>query len=396
MGTFVTSNTPLPPPKANKNPPLDPTHEIDAEDVNNLWAAVGDVRSALAVSIFFNVKSYGATGSGAAGTDDSAAIASASTALAAAGGHILFFPAGTYRVSLNTTTDPAVMLWFDSGAALSVDAGKTFTAGGRVISLGGDPKVGAGAIIYGKDGNLFANDFGFSFSKTPSTGTDDFFHIRRDIQGSTGIIIRNDDDVGNLTDSYIHLYGGPLTGGTQGSNLRFSAGNLANNGGLCNIVAQHCASFNLLNLDTTPVRMHTAGVLQFEVASVPSAVNYWQFKGGAAASSVSVTPAGTDTNISVTQNTKGTGSHFFRTGVTPAFQLEVKDTAGAARRVVVTGSVAGNPTISASAGSINLAAPAAVTGLSVFANNAAAIAGGLAVGNLYRTGADPDVVCVVH
>lgn len=34
-------------------------------------------------------------------------------------------------------------------------------------------------------------------------------------------------------------------------------------------------------------------------------------------------------------------------------------------------------------------------GLSVYANNAAALAGGLAVGDLYRTGADPSVVCVV-
>ena len=34
--------------------------------------------------------------------------------------------------------------------------------------------------------------------------------------------------------------------------------------------------------------------------------------------------------------------------------------------------------------------------LSVYANNAAAVAGGLAVGQLYRTGADPDVVCIVH
>ncbi len=34
--------------------------------------------------------------------------------------------------------------------------------------------------------------------------------------------------------------------------------------------------------------------------------------------------------------------------------------------------------------------------LAVYANNAAAITGGLAAGNLYRTGADPDVVCVVH
>lgn len=34
--------------------------------------------------------------------------------------------------------------------------------------------------------------------------------------------------------------------------------------------------------------------------------------------------------------------------------------------------------------------------LQIFANNAAAISGGLVVGDLYRTGADPDVVCIVH
>lgn len=34
--------------------------------------------------------------------------------------------------------------------------------------------------------------------------------------------------------------------------------------------------------------------------------------------------------------------------------------------------------------------------LAVYANNAAAVAGGLAVGSFYRTGADPDPVMVVH
>jgi hypothetical protein len=35
-------------------------------------------------------------------------------------------------------------------------------------------------------------------------------------------------------------------------------------------------------------------------------------------------------------------------------------------------------------------------GIPVYANNAAALAGGLAVGSLYRTGADPDPLCIVH
>lgn len=34
--------------------------------------------------------------------------------------------------------------------------------------------------------------------------------------------------------------------------------------------------------------------------------------------------------------------------------------------------------------------------LPVYANNAAAIAGGLVVGDFYRTGGNPDTVCVVH
>ena len=37
-----------------------------------------------------------------------------------------------------------------------------------------------------------------------------------------------------------------------------------------------------------------------------------------------------------------------------------------------------------------------IIGLSAFANNAAAIAGGLKVDQLYRTGGDPDLVAIVH
>ncbi len=43
-----------------------------------------------------------------------------------------------------------------------------------------------------------------------------------------------------------------------------------------------------------------------------------------------------------------------------------------------------------------IAAGTAIFSLSVYANNAAAITGGLVAGNLYRTGADPDTVCIVH
>lgn len=52
------------------------------------------------------------------------------------------------------------------------------------------------------------------------------------------------------------------------------------------------------------------------------------------------------------------------------------------------------------AGSVGVGAvptsPLQVVGLPVYANNAAALAGGLTAGAFYRTGADPDPVCVVH
>lgn len=45
---------------------------------------------------------------------------------------------------------------------------------------------------------------------------------------------------------------------------------------------------------------------------------------------------------------------------------------------------------------LDATASASITNLPVYANNAAAITGGLVAGNLYRTGADPDFVAVVH
>src|SRR5258708_8576992 len=60
--------------------------------------------------------------------------------------------------------------------------------------------------------------------------------------------------------------------------------------------------------------------------------------------------------------------------------------------VLVFVNTAGNVGIGASSPTSKLQ----VVGLPVFANNAAAIAGGLTAGAFYRTGADPDPVCVVH
>lgn len=66
--------------------------------------------------------------------------------------------------------------------------------------------------------------------------------------------------------------------------------------------------------------------------------------------------------------------------------------------VLVNGLVFGTLTYRATMTSGSIVVPVNVNfgGLQVFANNAAAVAGGLAVGDLYRTNGDPDLVCVVH
>lgn len=51
-----------------------------------------------------------------------------------------------------------------------------------------------------------------------------------------------------------------------------------------------------------------------------------------------------------------------------------------------------NFTLTASENTLTLGLKA----MPVYANNAAAVAGGLPVGALYRNGADPDHVCIVH
>jgi|LGOV01.1.fsa_nt_gb hypothetical protein len=47
-------------------------------------------------------------------------------------------------------------------------------------------------------------------------------------------------------------------------------------------------------------------------------------------------------------------------------------------------------------GAVNPTSSLQVTGLPIYANNAAAVTGGLTIGAFYRTGGDPDPVCVVH
>jgi hypothetical protein len=86
----------------------------------------------------YNVKAYGATGNGS--TDDGAAIASAITAANTAGGGVVFFPAGNYKVTSSSRTDTVSFAsgsTFNDVSAVSGDVGKYVLWGnlGRVAKI---------------------------------------------------------------------------------------------------------------------------------------------------------------------------------------------------------------------------------------------------------------------
>jgi hypothetical protein len=85
--------------------------------------------------------------------------------------------------------------------------------------------------------------------------------------------------------------------------------------------------------------------IQASVIHVASAVNQWKVAGAATGNAPQIYVDGTDSNISLTLDTKGTGGHQFRTNVLSGapIQLEVTHTASAVNRAAFTGAATGNP-----------------------------------------------------
>lgn len=97
------------------------------------------------------------------------------------------------------------------------------------------------------------------------------------------------------------------------------------------------------------------GAESLRVTPVASAVNYWNFYGGATGGSVQVYASGTDTNISVNYVSKGASSHLFYTNFpSSAPQFNIAGTASAVDYLQVTGNSAGFPNLSAQGASANV------------------------------------------
>ena len=96
---------------------------LDADKLDGLEASAFYLASKYASIGLFNVKDYGALGDGL--TNDTVALEAAKSAVSAAGGGIMFFPAGTYLIDY-TSSAPTFGLYFNFGVQVcGVGPGKS-------------------------------------------------------------------------------------------------------------------------------------------------------------------------------------------------------------------------------------------------------------------------------
>jgi len=119
---------------------------------------------------------------------------------------------------------------------------------------------------------------------------------------------------------------------------------------------------------TGSVNFYTSGAtLQFLVGHVASAVNYLQVTGGATTAGVNFSAQGSDANIFITYDTKGTEAHSFRTNAGAQQQFRIAHTASAVNYLQVTGNTTTNaPEIRSNGSDANIA-------LSIFTKGTGAI-----------------------
>lgn len=241
--------------------------------------------------------------------------------------------------------------------------------------------MGSWTVNVSGAGMFHANQYGVGIGTVAPSNTDDFVHIERNVDTSTGILIYNKNETANA-DAFIHVWGGEVDGAGSDYSIRAQSGAL---GGNVNFVAKHGSSsgtFNLIEVDNKTLNFYTYNKKQVEISPAQNAVNYLKLKGGAASSAVNIAADGTDTNINITYDSKGSNGHFFRTNAGAQSQVFISHTASATRYLTLTGSNGGNPTIGTSAGdlavstNVNIASGSTlkVNGTSVVGAQGAAVA----------------------
>ena len=126
------------------------------------------------------------------------------------------------------------------------------------------------------------------------------------------------------------------------------------NGATVGATTVAAGSFTTLNSSGNTRLGGLSGNQSLQVNNVASAVNYAQIVGSTTGQGVNYSAQGTDTNIFVTYDTKGSGSHFFRTA-SGATQFQIASMASAVNYMGTFGGTAGNyPALSATGSDANV------------------------------------------
>jgi len=148
-----------------------------------------------------------------------------------------------------------------------------------------------------------------------------------------------------VTNQFGFTAGSTLTGATN--NYGFF-GNIASGTGRFNFYANGTAA-NVF-VGTTSIG-GTVGTESLRVSPVVSAVNYLQVAGGATTAGVNFSAQGSDANIFITYDTKGTEAHSFRTNGGAQQQFRIAHTPSAVNFLQMSGNVTGQGPVLSSQGS---------------------------------------------
>lgn len=368
----------------------------------------------------YNVKAFGALGNGA--HDDTASIQAAINAraadyLAGLGGGMVFLPAGTYRITapLLISTGYVHLLGAPPATILQDGIGNVFTITDINVTLsfiraGSTAQTNAGYVIEGNGAmNLVLNHCDLlnaqldalhlvdSFS---STFRDSIFYANLSDPGSAGV----------------HL-------GQNSNNMKFERCDFnpgAQNTG-CRIIAG-----SSITLDECSIQGNFGTSIGLDihpdVRSVSNVRCHGYFESNDVAIRVRATGGNIPRGIDLSRNffsmfapnmdgilidecngLKADENVFAGNGDVGTVGITVNNSASVVNCEIggrnTNGGIA-TPVIDAGFRSINNWTNEVIilprNTIPVFANNAAAVAGGVPVRGLYRTNADPDILCIVH